>query len=184
MSEMTEIDALRIIDEAFSKIENQEAKDRIINWVKSKYSVTKSTTLETIIEEPKKKKTKPSSKGGSKNKHTMSIVKDLNLKQVGVLSFRDFAKQKAPESYYEQCCVAVFYLNNLINVENISPDHIYTCFKDIGWRVPANLYVMLAKTSSLKGWIDTSDMNQIKMTTHGENLIEHDLPKQKAKENK
>jgi hypothetical protein len=47
------------------------------------------------------------------------------------------------------------------------------------WRIPADLFNTLAYTASHYGWLDTSNYQALKVTTMGENLLEHDLPKKK-----
>jgi hypothetical protein len=44
------------------------------------------------------------------------------------------------------------------------------------WRVPADLANTLQYTASKDGWLDTKKMDDIKVTTIGENVVEHDLP--------
>jgi hypothetical protein len=41
--------------------------------------------------------------------------------------------------------------------------------------VPGALRQSLLDTSFKKGWIDTKSMENITITTHGENLVEHEL---------
>jgi len=56
-------------------------------------------------------------------------------------------------------------------------DHIYTCFKEATWKVPPNLANSLAVTANRKGWSNTEDTRDLRVTVSGENLVEHDLPR-------
>jgi len=103
-------------------------------------------------------------------------VKDLNLRAEGAQSFRDFARGKKPTSNLKKCTVAVYYLSRVLSVPGINANHVYTCFKDVNWRVPSSLHKTLAETASRHGWLDTSDMENIALTPRGETLVEHDLP--------
>jgi hypothetical protein len=58
---------------------------------------------------------------------------------------------------------------------------VYTCFKNEKWRIPKDLRNMLHQTAS-EGWLDTSNQDDIKITTLCENLIEQDLPREKKEE--
>ncbi len=107
-----------------------------------------------------------------------SIDKNLNLRPKTGKSFRDFAAFKNPKTAFEKNVVAVHWLKSAA-VKAIGPDQVYTCYKDAGWRIPTGLYNSLAVTASKKGWLNTADMNQIAVTTQGENLVEHDLPHKK-----
>lgn len=64
-----------------------------------------------------------------------------------------------------------------LEIENIDSNHVYTCFKIMKWRSPSGLENTLKVTASQKGWLDTRNLKDIKTTTHGENLIEHNLSK-------
>jgi len=111
-----------------------------------------------------------------------SIVRDLNLKPSGKKSFREFAAEKQPASNLEKSVVAVYYLHHELGLSAVTVGHVGTCFKDASWRVPSNFANTLAETASRRGWLDTRSMADINVTTHGENLIEHDLPRSKSKE--
>lgn len=111
----------------------------------------------------------------------LAVIKDLNLKKEGgTVSLRDFYSQKMPEVFSEQNAVFVYYLNRMKDIDGITPSHIFTCYKEVSARVPGAFYQSLLDTARKKGWIDTRDTNQIKITTVGENFVEHDLPKKKT----
>lgn len=59
----------------------------------------------------------------------------------------------------------------IIGEQNIGANHIYTCYMDLGSKFPSNMRQSLADTKSRKGWIDTSNMNDIRVSTIGENAI-------------
>jgi len=181
MSSLNELDTMKIIDEALSKIEDNATIERILKWVWSKYSKEKSSIEEEVIVPQKKAKkatkglkTKSSTK---KQKTTLSIVKNLNLSPKGKKLIKDFVEAKQPKSDQEKCVVSVYHMQHNLELESIDVNHIFTCYKICNWRVPADLDNTLKVTASQKGWLDTSDGNNIKTTTHGENLVEHDLPK-------
>jgi len=114
---------------------------------------------------------------GKRSLEQPAIVKDLNLKaDSSIESLRDFWKRKRPDGFLEQNAVFVYYLSMLKRIENISQDHVYTCYKDVAARIPGAFYQSLLDTSRRKGWIDTKNMQNIRVTTVGENFVEHDLP--------
>lgn len=111
-----------------------------------------------------------------------SWVKDLNLRPSGKESFQDFAKSKAPKNQHEYNTVAVYYLQQIVDIESVTPDHVYTCFREAKWRLPKDVVVSLRLTANKTGWLDTSRTQDIRLTAGGTNLVEHDLPpKPKAK---
>ncbi|MGA9396943.1 MAG: hypothetical protein WBV22_01680 [Anaerolineaceae bacterium] len=181
MPEVNEIDIIKILDDTLSQIEDPAIRDRILKWAWDKYS---TKTVPLTIESPKILKT-PSSKTKKKKsqkkaKLSLSIVKDLNLKPSGKKSFKQFVQEKLPKDNQEKCTVAIYYMKHELGVDKITIDHIHTCCKDVGWRT-ASLYNDLARTASRKGWIDTSEMSDIRITTLGDNFVEYDLPPQNKK---
>jgi hypothetical protein len=121
-------------------------------------------------------------KNGVKSKESHKIVGDLNLMPIGEVSFKDFYLEKSNSgtsdlSAQEFNAVAAYYLKNVIKITNVTPEHIYSCYKDVKKEVPTALTQGLRNTASRTSWIDTKSINDIKMTTAGENMVEHTLPK-------
>ena len=106
------------------------------------------------------------------------IVKDLILTAEGDKpSLKEFYSKKDPKSNYERNLVFCYYLLKVKERKPIGINHIYTCYKEVRQRV-GMLSVSLSETSK-KGWLDTANMNDIKLTIRGEGYVEHDLPKVK-----
>lgn len=113
----------------------------------------------------------------------MSIVKDLELRPEGKTSWRDFYNQKKPDTQQQAITVAVYYLQQVLELDKITPEYVFTCFKDVSLKTPKNMPQSIRDTAKKKGWVDTSERGNIKITNHGENLVEHDLPTAKGKKN-
>jgi hypothetical protein len=111
----------------------------------------------------------------------MSIVKDLNLRPEGEPSFRDFYAQKKPSTQEQAVTVSVYYLKRILELDKVTPEHVFTCFKDVGRKTPRHMPQTIWDTAKRKGWVDTSERGNIKITNHGENLVEHDLPTSNGK---
>jgi hypothetical protein len=186
MTDSLEIDVLRAVDEALSGLSDKAARERVLRWAWAKHTSKDAAPVEGNLASglvdrkktsPKKrasgKKIQPKAKGRS----TASIVKDVNLEPKGKESLDAFAGSKKPGSNQEKCVVCVYYLRQELGLAEVSANHVYTCFKHMKWRIPANLPNTLQYTASKDGWLDTSNMGDIKITTIGENLVEHDLPR-------
>lgn len=106
-------------------------------------------------------------------KESYAIIKDLDLSQPEPL--RNFYAQKKAQSALAKNAVFVYYLSKIANIKNINLNHIYSCYKEVGERLPGALKQSLADTSSKKGWIDTKSMADIKITLKGEGLVEREL---------
>jgi hypothetical protein len=182
MSNSPEFTAIKAIDEALNTISDQKTRDRVLSWAWDKYSTKESITHSREEQQKSLPKTKPKRKSnkskGKKKVLSLSIIKDLNLKPTGKKTFKAFIDEKKPISHPEKCAVSVYYLAKELGLKGITSQHVYTCYKEAKWRVPANLLNKLSVTASEFGLIDTSDMEDIQISTRGENLIEQDLPRQ------
>ena len=143
-------------------------------WHRGPESLSRNTS--DISKKLKNQKERKPRKKGMPAKISHTIIKALNLKPKGKKTFIAFAKEKQPASFEQKCTIAAYYLEKILSIKDISVNHIYTCYKDVNWRVPSDLRNKLSYTSSQKGWLDTSSMANIKLTAHGENLVEQDLP--------
>ena len=185
MANVSEVDAIKSIDDALSALEDAGARGRVLRWAWEKYATEAAPSNDSEEKnsagEPSdsrknksaRKKARPK-KSGTKQS-SPSIEKELNLKPKGKKSFDDFVAEKQPKANGEKCTIAVFYLRNELDHSKVGVSHVFTCFKHMKWRIPADLMNTLAWTASKKGWLDTKKMDDIKATTIGENLVEHDL---------
>ena len=174
----SESEIIQTIDEALTPVEDEEMRERILQWAYAKFGKHKliSPTVETPTKKVPTKSKRSNGKGKSPKKTGLSILKDLNLTPSNDISLKDFAEQKKPSNQSQKCLISVYYLQNKLSIDSISTNHVYTCFKNLGWRIPANLNNALQFTASTEGWLDTSSMVKISVTTIGENFVEHDMP--------
>jgi len=112
----------------------------------------------------------------AKKSLSYQIIQTLNLKPSGKKSLIDFVSEFNAKNNFEYNLLFVYYLEKVLNEKNISLNHLYTCYKELGLKVP-NIYQSIADTKSRKGWIDTKDMNNLNVPIAGENYLEHDMKK-------
>lgn len=106
-----------------------------------------------------------------------SQIKELDLTPKGKTSLRDFVAEKQPKTQHDKNVVSVYYLVHELEIkEPITVDHVYTCYRDMNWPVPSNPGNSLALTASRKRYLDTSDLDNIKVAPAGLNRVEHGLP--------
>jgi hypothetical protein len=116
-------------------------------------------------------------KSGRRGTSSPSIVRDLSLRPDGKQSFMDFADEKRPRSHFEKQAVAVYWLSKSFGMQQgITIDHINTCYVGANWKRPANFENSVQVSATRKGWIDTSDGSDIRITVPGEDVVVHDLP--------
>lgn len=112
------------------------------------------------------------------NTRQPQLVKDLDLSGTGVeKSFKDFIDEKQPKSNIEKTTIFIYYLQNFLKIDGITIDHVFTCYKNSGGKLPINLQSNLNDTSSSKyGYIETVG-GKYRMSIAGINYVEHNLPK-------
>lgn len=154
----------------------EEAFKRLMEVWKGSDSATKpkkdSKSSEATRESKQKKSTKKRSSSA-----TLNLVRDLNLAPSGQTTLASFVDEKKPSNNNERNLVAVYYLEKILGIDSITPDHVFTVYRDQGWRIPADLANSLRKTASQELWLDTSDSENLSVTYQGINAIEHDLPR-------
>jgi hypothetical protein len=124
----------------------------------------------------------PGKKKASSGSVQPSMVKDLDLsgKLKKVERLKDFHASFTIGSNLERNLVFMYYLQHKIEISPITPDHVFTCYRDVGVKVPAALVQSLRDTSNRRGWLDTANTSDLKVTTAGMNYLDDDLPKAKA----
>lgn len=170
---MNEIDAMKLVSEALEKLQTAEERGRVLMWAHSKFggaSPRPAGGLHVPVAGVAPLKTKSQ----KKSKSIIAMDKSLNLSPTGKQSALEFASDKAPSNAQEKCVVAVHYLRDVIELQSISVQAVLTFFKTVQWPPPTDLKNKLQQAGS-KGWLDTANSEDIKLTTLGERLVEHDL---------
>jgi len=156
----TPIDEDEILEEVDFEINTDDEEDNLV------------PSIVPTNSKPKKSPSKPP---------IMSIVKDLNLRPEGKIWFREFYTQKKPSTQEQAVTVAVYYLKRVLELDKVTPEHVFTCFKDVERKTPKHMPQTIRDTAKRRGWVDTSERGNIKITNHGENVVEHDLPPSSSK---
>jgi hypothetical protein len=181
MTGKTEGDVLKAVDDALSAVD-EHARKRVLDWANAKFSNGTSAPSVSKAQSPPTGQSSQSKAPPTKRSKTiLKQVKDLDLRPKGKTSAVDFVRDKAPTNHKQKCTVAIYYISNTLQIGKVGVTHVYTFFKEVNWPVPSDLMNTLHQTGS-EGWLDTSDAEDLKVTTRGENLIEHQLPTPKAKD--
>lgn len=139
-------------------------------------------TVERKVVEPQESAVLATShKAKSRKKNGISnvqLIKDLDLSGTrSGKSLKAFMEEKNPATNVQKTTAFVYYLQTFLELEEITIDHIFTCYKSMNYRIPNNLQQNLTDTSSSRyGYINRKD-GKYSMTIIGSNFIEHDLPK-------
>lgn len=120
-------------------------------------------------------------RGGSKastaKKQTLTFDKSLDFYSTsGELgkTLKDFIEGHPAGNVIQKAVVVVYWLSKELAVPEITVDHVYSAFKTLEWPIPSNLLNTLQQAGS-KNFLDTKKSTDVKMTTHGENLVEFEL---------
>lgn len=122
-----------------------------------------------------RKKTRKSA-GASKPQ----LVKDLNLSPQGKQSLKDFYKSFKKLSRNEKFLVYVVYLKDVLKLEQVTADHIFTCMKEVGDKTPATLKQIISNAKAKTGWFQSKSGN-ITYTDAGKKYYESELKKKLKK---
>lgn len=106
-----------------------------------------------------------------------AVAKDMSLRPKGKTPFVEFAAEKDPRNHQEKQAVAVAWMKEEAGVAAITIAHVNACYVGANWPRPTDLENSLQQTASKKGWLDTGDMDDIKLSVPGEDFVRHDLPK-------
>ena len=105
----------------------------------------------------------------------MSLVKNLDFCPEGKPDLKAFYAEKQPKTQLEEIAVFVFYLRQVLGIEGVTPNHVFTCFDETGARTPNDTPQIIRNTGARKGWVDVS-ASGIEITTRGITFVKHDLP--------
>lgn len=112
-----------------------------------------------------------------KTSKNATIIKDLDLSnRANKMSLREFYNKSNPRNDKERNLVFVYYVIKYAGVSKVTPDHIFSCYKDLEIRAPENIRQSIANTA-YQGLIDASDLEAITTSVRGDNLLELTLLK-------
>ncbi len=114
----------------------------------------------------------------SKSRKDPEFLKDLDLSGGGSQpSLKSFFSRYEHKTNYERNLIFTYYLKQVMNLETVTPDHIFTCYRHCGQKIPKALEQGLRDTANDRGWLDVDNMDDIRTPIAGINHIEHDMPK-------
>ncbi|GLZ06787.1 hypothetical protein Acsp03_42530 [Actinomadura sp. NBRC 104412] len=109
-------------------------------------------------------------------KKSISPVRGLNFAPDGKQPLADFVAQKQPRTMFEKNLAACYYLQEIMEISNITVGHVLAVYQFCSWSSASQPDVSLRQTASKRGWIDTSDSKDIKLEWGGQNYLETQMP--------
>ncbi|MNM91712.1 hypothetical protein D3C81_1040180 [compost metagenome] len=109
-------------------------------------------------------------KKASRLSKTLKRLTNINFEPTGKESLKEFFGNYAPKNDYERNLLFVYYLQNILEIKEITFDHIYSCYDILGLRISENLPQTIRNTASSSGWIETKQ-SILFLTIKGSNQI-------------
>lgn len=165
-------------NEDFVKIIYNDFKERIDNTKKVKSKSTQTNPpKQTTKSPPGKKEEAPQKKKAGPKNNSPKMVNDLDLSGRDCdSSLKDFYGQYKVKSNFEKNLIFIYYLKNIMKEEKIGIDHIFTCYRNlVRIKIPGNLEQSIRDTRINKSWINYKKMDELSITVHGINYVEHDM---------
>ncbi|MBW9261720.1 MAG: hypothetical protein K1564_09145 [Candidatus Thiodiazotropha sp. (ex. Lucinisca nassula)] len=139
---------------------------------------SKPAAATTPAKKAKPKKAAASAGNASKAKKAPGIAKDLDLSGgADDPTLKEFYGRYDHKSNFERNLIFTYYLKQVIGVEKVNLDHIFTCYRNVGQKLPKALEQSMRDTAKDKGWVDIDDLENIDVPVGGINHLEHDLAK-------
>ncbi len=88
-------------------------------------------------------------------------------------SLVEFMDTKFPITNEERNIVFIYFLRQMLKLDQVTPDHIYTCYRAVKFRAPLNI----ENTLTRRDWIEVDGDNNLKLTEAGKKYVENQLPK-------
>ena len=99
------------------------------------------------------------------------LISELDLYPKDKEKFKDFFNKYDLKTFFEKNLVIVYYLQEILKLNEITMDMVYTCYKDIGGKYPEQLKQSLTDTKTQKNWLVHENGSNIKLTSKGENAF-------------
>ena len=105
------------------------------------------------------------------------LVGDIDFVPKEKQPLKELFAQKNPGSDLDQVLVICYFLQHIAHVNPIGPGHVLSGFKHVGKPVPKDLKQTIRNLKKNKAWLGFSKINDIRLTTEGDNRVEHELGK-------
>jgi hypothetical protein len=116
----------------------------------------------------------------SRGKSPYKLLTDIDLMATqDRSSLIEFTDAKLPITNEERNLVFVYYLQEILELDVVTSNHIFTCYKEVHIRVPINIENSLQITANQHKWITIFPDGRLRITREGRKYVEHKLPMKK-----
>lgn len=138
-----------------------------------------TTEQESPGEPVRSENTVKTKKSKSRQTYTPKVIK-IDLTGGGKNSLDAFVESKKPKSDMDKYEVVAYWLKTALNLEDVGPDLMYTCFKALKWRSPKDFGQPFRNAKSQHAAFDSgAQPGNYRLNHIGEIRVEHDMPPKK-----
>ncbi|GAA4457881.1 zinc ribbon domain-containing protein [Rurimicrobium arvi] len=149
----------------------EKAKEILSRTTSSSAKPTKNRSKnEQKTEDGNLEKTAKNKRATAKNTNTPKRLSNLDLAPTGKRSLEDFYNEWPEKKNNENNLLFTYYLQEILKIDTITADHIYTCYDALNLIIPTAFAQSLANTIARTGWIQTNNGN-LSVTTKGSNYL-------------
>ena len=146
-------------------------------------------TAEQVLDEDKNdtmnskktRKRKASTKSGKSEDGGANSAGSYSPKMVSSLDLvglKEFYEQYVTKNNAEKLLVFATFLHQEKSKEVVTADQLYTCFKALKERIPKVFKQAIIDAKNKHAYLDYSSVDDIRVSTVGENYVNHDIEKQ------
>lgn len=159
-------------DEEFILTEDgKKQANEIISRTSSKpIAQKKSSSSERSIKQNKK-----STNNTSSNK--FAVLKDLNLRPADKTHLVKYIEGYDIKSNGDRIIVIINYLKEILKIEKVTINHLYTAFFELKCKIPNSFYQVVINTKGRSYLIDFETVDDISLSTQGINRVRLDILK-------
>jgi hypothetical protein len=133
-----------------------------------------ANTTETLIVQPGAETTRAKQNSGTKPRsktYRSPSIMELDLTS-GEMSLKDFCDSKNPDSESRKYLVIAAWLKQCRDISTVTPDHIHTCYRHMGWHTPRDAAQPLRDLKCKNQWFDKgAGIGEYKINHVGENEV-------------
>jgi hypothetical protein len=111
----------------------------------------------------------------SRSNDELRVVQDLVLDPPDKISLREFFEKVNPKRNGEKEVTFIYYLKRILGIEQVTLDHVFTCFYELSQPLPKQLYTSLLQVSSSDKYFSTADVDDLTLRQEGEQYIQQQL---------
>jgi hypothetical protein len=151
----------KLINSTSNKAQNEEAEAEGGEDLNETHSENNFEATPSAVEAPPRRRAVRSPK----------ILADLDLSKADV-SLKDFCTEKNPTTDTQKYLVIAAWLKEQLKLQEVTTDHIHTCYRTMGWHTPKNALKPLQNMKDKNGWFSKGSATATYAINHvGENEV-------------